>query len=163
MTRRTRARVIGIGNRWRGDDAAGLLAARRVRELASEEIEVTELEGEPIRMLDAFEEAGTVIVLDAVSSGSEPGTLHRVDAQAERLPARLGGPSTHALGLAETIELGRSLGSLPQRLVVYGIEGARFHMSDRVSPAVADAVEEAAAAAIGEVQGPALRSSRGSS
>ena len=33
-------RVIGIGNPLRGDDAVGLLAARRVRELADPEVEV---------------------------------------------------------------------------------------------------------------------------
>jgi hydrogenase maturation protease len=157
--------VIGVGNRWRSDDAAGLLAARRVRDLAPEAVEVTELEGEPVSLLDAFEGADAVLVIDAVSSGAAAGTVHRVDARAEPLPEPLAGPSTHLLGLAEAIELARALGRLPRLLVVYGIEGGRFEAGEGVSGPVAAAVEEAAAAVVDELRGrtPELRASPGPS
>jgi hydrogenase maturation protease len=143
--------VIGIGNRWRSDDAAGLLAARRVRELAPEAVVVSELEGEPVSVLDALEDAGEAIVIDAVSSGAVPGTVHRVDAGAERLPQAFAGPSTHTIGLADAIELGRALDRIPRRLVVYGIEGERFEEGEGLTPAVAEAIEEVAAEVRAEV------------
>ena len=58
---RGRARVsgerrlfIGIGNPLRGDDAAGLLAARALRERGAGGAEVRELEGEPVDLIDAW-------------------------------------------------------------------------------------------------------------
>jgi hydrogenase maturation protease len=48
------------------------------------------------------------------------------------------------MGAAEAIELARTLGRLPRRLVVYGIEGASFHPGAPLTPAVADAVKMAA-------------------
>jgi hydrogenase maturation protease len=145
---------IGIGNPLRGDDAAGLLAARALRGRGVEGIEVRELEGEPLDLIEAWEGAEAVVVADAVASGGEPGALHRVDATARPLPAALAGPSTHALGLAEAVELGRALGRLPRRLVVYGIEAARFEAGAEPGGAVRAAAERVADAAARELLEP---------
>jgi hydrogenase maturation protease len=75
-------------------------------------------------------------VLDAVSSGAEPGTIHRLDALAAQLPAELFRGSTHALGVAEAVELGRALDRLPERMLVLGIEGKRFDAGAGLSPEV---------------------------
>ena len=147
---------VGIGNPMRGDDAAGLLVATRLRELSPPGLRVIELEGEPIDLIEAFGGAPAVIVADAVSSGAEPGTVHRFDAAAAPLPAALAAHSTHALGLAEAVELARALGRLPERLTVLGIEGARFEAGARPLPQVeraAAAVAEELAAAAGAAPG----------
>jgi hydrogenase maturation protease len=143
---------LGIGNPMRGDDAAGLLAARALRERGGDGIEVRELEGEPVDLIEAWEGAGLVVVADAVTSGGEPGEVRRIDAGAGPLPAALAGPSTHLLGLSEAIELGRALGRLPDRLVVYGIEGKRFEAGAERSAAVLAAAEWVADAALAELR-----------
>jgi hydrogenase maturation protease len=131
---RGRALVIGVGNAACGDDAAGLLAARRLGGL--------EHEGDPLALLDLWESAEVALVIDAVSSGAEPGTIHRFDAIAGPLPARMrSSTSTHAVGLGEAIELARALGRLPGQLIVYGIEGTRFGAGTALTPAVAAAVD----------------------
>jgi hydrogenase maturation protease len=53
------------------------------------------------------------------------------------------GVSSHAVGLAEVIELGRVLKQLPPHLSVVGIEGADFRPGAGLSPAVARAVPKA--------------------
>ncbi len=142
---------LGLGNPLRGDDAAGLLAARSLLRRGADGIEVRELEGEPIDLIEAWEGAEAVVVADAVVSGAEPGLVHRFDAAAAPLPAALAGPSTHALGLAEAVELGRALERLPRRLVVFGIEAARFEPGAAAGAAVLDAAERVAAAAPAEL------------
>jgi hydrogenase maturation protease len=129
-----RALVIGLGNAARRDDAAGLIAARRLGGL--------EHEGDPLALLDLWDGAGLAVVIDAVRSGAEPGTIHRFDAGHAPLPAPLrGSTSTHAVGLGEAIELARTLGRLPARLVVYGIEGERFDAGAELTPPVSAAVD----------------------
>jgi hydrogenase maturation protease len=141
----SRVVVIGIGSSTRGDDAAGLLAARR--------LDAFEHEGDPLGLLDVWRDAAAVVVIDAVRSGAEAGTVHRFDASRGPLPAPLrGSSSTHALGLAEAIELGRALDRLPERVIVYGIEGERFEAGAALTPAVAAAVEAVAAAVRREAQ-----------
>jgi hydrogenase maturation protease len=143
-------RVIGIGNPLRGDDAVGLLAARRVRELADPEVEVLELEGEPARLIDAWQGARLVVVVDAVKSGAPGGAVMRFDATAGPLPPSLSATSTHALGLGDAVEIARALDRLPERLIVFGVEGTRFQAGSDLSPAVAAAVQAVAEAVLRE-------------
>ena len=116
--------VIGLGNAWRGDDGAGPAVARGLLDEVPARVLVHE--GEPIGLIEEWAGADEVIVVDAVCSGAPPGTIHRLDPLAEPMPAALSHGSTHAFGLAETIELARALDRLPPRLTVYGIEGERF-------------------------------------
>lgn len=144
--------VVGVGNTLRGDDAAGLEAARRLRDLLPPEVRVVQSDGEPSRLLDAWEGADAVVILDAVSSEGSPGAVHRLDASSEPLPARLFGASTHELGVGEAIELARALGRLPERVVVFGVEGADFGARDELSPEAARGVAEAVAAVAKELE-----------
>ena len=77
---------VGIGNPIRGDDAAGLIVAARLRDLAPPGLVVIELDGEPIDLIDSFGGERAVIVADAVRSGGEPGFVHRFDAGAGPAP-----------------------------------------------------------------------------
>jgi hydrogenase maturation protease len=144
-------RVIGVGNRWRSDDAVGLAVATLVRERAPE-LDVIEREGEPVALLDAFDGVDAVVLVDAVSSGAEPGTVHRLNAAVDRLPEELFRHSTHHLGLAEAVELARALGTLPREAIVVGVEGASWSAGDGLSPEVASAVPQAASAVLEEVE-----------
>jgi hydrogenase maturation protease len=145
--------VIGVGNPWRGDDAAGLAVARLLRGTVSPEVDVLEREGEPTGLVDAWEGADAVWLVDAVVSGATPGTVHRLDASAQALPAELASASTHHLGIAEAVELARALGRLPARVVFYGIEAAGAEPGNELSPEVEAAVEQVAAALREEVVG----------
>jgi hydrogenase maturation protease len=120
-----------VGNAWRGDDAAGLVVARRLGGLGHE--------GDAVGLLDAWAGAAHAVVVDAAASGAPPGTIHRFDAAAP-LPAHALRSSTHAFGVADAVELARSLGRLPARLDVYAIEGADFTLGAGLSPPVARAV-----------------------
>jgi hydrogenase maturation protease len=133
--------VIGIGNADRGDDAAGLAVARRVRAAtAPREVTVAELIGDQLGLLDAWDGVKEVYVVDAVCSGGAPGTVYRFDG-AQPLDARFRHRGTHTLSIADVIELARALGRLPARLTGYGIEGAAFEIGAGLSPEVAAAVE----------------------
>jgi hydrogenase maturation protease len=129
--------VVGLGNAWRGDDGAGPAVARAL----GDDPRVLVHEGEPLGLIEAWAGAEEVILVDAVSSGAPAGTVHRLDPLAVPLPAPLARGSTHAFGLANTLELARTLERLPPRLTVYGIEGACFSTGDALSPAVRAAVE----------------------
>lgn len=137
MTRRV---VIGVGNAYRGDDGAGLAVVERLRGRVPDGVEVVGFEQEPTRLMDAWDGADAVVVVDAVASGGEPGTLHRFDASADAVPARVFRSSTHAFGVGDAVEIARALGTLPRRVLVYGIEGADFDAREGLSPRVEAAV-----------------------
>ena len=141
-TSKARVVVIGVGNPYRRDDAAGLVIAQRLRPKAPGHVTVMEHEGEPTALLEAWRDARAVVLIDAVFSGAEAGTIHRLDAQAARIPQELFRYSTHAVSVAEAIELARVLGQLPPKLLVYGIEGKDFSAGVGLSPEVEGRVAE---------------------
>jgi hydrogenase maturation protease len=147
----TRQVIVAIGNAYRRDDGVGLAVAERVRGRLPSSVEIVECEQEPSRLIDAWDGASTAVVVDAVDSGSIPGSVHRFDAGSRPIPERLFRSSTHAFGLGETIELARALGKLPERVIVYGVEGAIFDAGEGLSAEVAAAVEETASAVLADV------------
>ena len=143
--------LIGVGNAYREDDGAGLAVIERLRGVVPEGIEIVPCEDEPSRLIDAWHGASAAVVVDAVSSGAAPGTLHRFDASEAAVPSRVFRSSTHAFGVGEAIELARALGKLPPRIVVYGIEGAAFGGGVSLSPPVEAAVRPATDAVLADL------------
>jgi hydrogenase maturation protease len=115
--------IIGIGNEYRRDDAVGLIVACRLREMLSEHVTIIEQSGEGAALMKAWKDAQTVIIIDAVHSGAEPGTIFRFESHQQPIPSQFFHYSTHAFSVAEAIELARALNQLPPRLVIFGIEG----------------------------------------
>ena len=136
--------MIGIGHRFRGDDAAGPEVADRVTALAPLGVAVLEHHGEGSDLMERWQGYAVVALVDAMRSGAPIGTIRRFDG-AEPLPAPWFPNSSHLFGVAQAIELARTLDRLPPKLLVWGIEGARFDLGAGLSPAVAQAVETVAA------------------
>lgn len=134
--------IIGIGNAYRGDDAVGLHVAHCLKQQAHDRVHVIEESGDGAALMECWKDADTVILIDAVYSGAKPGTIHRLNAHAQPVPANFFHYSTHAFGVAEAIELARALNQLPSRLVVYGIEGKCFETGVGLSSEVEKAALE---------------------
>jgi hydrogenase maturation protease len=149
--RRTPLRVIGVGNAFRTDDAVGLAVTRTLAGTLPDDVDVLEREGEPTSLIDAWEDADAVWLVDAVSSDSVPGTISRIDGAAQTVPPGFARSSTHHFGLPEAVELARAIGRLPARLIIYGIEGANFAAGETLSPDVRAAVDPVADAIRAEV------------
>jgi hydrogenase maturation protease len=137
--------VIGVGNPLRGDDAAGVQAAKLIRDRNHPSICVIEHDGEGASLMEVWTGAQMVIVVDAASSDSPPGTIYRFDATQHPLPGKLFQRSTHAFGLHEAVELSRALNRLPRRLIIYGIRVKSLEiaasLSDEVGKSVCEVVE----------------------
>jgi hydrogenase maturation protease len=142
------AAAVCLGSLFRGDDAVGPLAAERLRAAGGTVLDCAD---DPTRLLDLWDGYDTVVVVDAVRSGAPPGTLHRRDAGDGPLPEDVGLASTHAVGIADALELARALGRAPRRVVVVGVEAASFATGTTLSPAVAAAMDDLVAAALEEL------------
>jgi hydrogenase maturation protease len=138
------ALIIGLGNEYRSDDAVGRVVARKLHAESLDGVRILEETGEGATLIEAWRGADFVILIDAVHSGGEPGAIYRIEAHAEEIPRSFFHYSTHAFSVSEAVELARALGQLPQRLVVYGIEGKNFVSGIGLSPEIETAAEETA-------------------
>jgi hydrogenase maturation protease len=127
----------------RGDDEAGLVAARILRDGTPERLTVLEHDGDPATLIDAWAGADAVFVIDAVSSGAPPGSLRVIDARSSALSGELFRHSTHSFGLAEAVELSKALGNLPAAFWIFGVEGNDFRLGSAPSAEVIRGVNAA--------------------
>lgn len=136
--------VIGVGNRFRGDDGVGLEVVSRLSDLGLDpRIEVRAHEGEGVGLIDLWDGADAAVLVDCMRSGARAGTVRRIDAGSEATPVPLRGTSSHATGVGEAIALARVLGRLPRTVIAYGVEGTSFETGAELSRAVAGAIDPA--------------------
>lgn len=126
--------LMGIGNRWRADDAAGPEVASRLagRSLAR----CIDAGDAPERHLGEAVEArpDAVLLVDSVDFGGAPGEVAVF--ALEDLPARLG--TTHDVSLAVLMRYLRAMTRAD--ILLLGIQPATTHFGGRMSAAVSDAV-----------------------
>ena len=150
-TQKPQLLVIGVGNPYRGDDAAGLLVAGVLKDMGLDSSMIVQQSGEGSALMETWKGAEAVILIDAVSSGGAPGEIHRLEPVLQPLPAQMFHSSTHAFSLPDAIEMARALNELPPRLLLFGIEGRNFQAGAELSPEVSAAVPQVAKQVVKEV------------
>ncbi len=129
----------------RGDDGAGPAVAERLRLLGPlPAVTISEHWGEGSALMQEWEHAARVVVVDAARSGSAPGNIHRYDAVLRPIPAQNRFSSSHRFGVSEAVEMARVLECLPAQLHLIAIEGVDFALGRPLTPRVAGAVQEVA-------------------
>jgi hydrogenase maturation protease len=114
----------------------------RLNDIAPKLDRQKEESGEGGALMEAWNDADFVVLVDAVESGGLPGTIRRMDARTTGIPSELFHYSAHGFGVSEAIELARALKRLPARLIVYGIEGGSFGLGAELTPEVNAAADE---------------------
>jgi hydrogenase maturation protease len=141
-------RVLGCGNLLMGNDGIGL----RVVEI----LQKTELKGEDLDLVDAgvcgldllnyFDGAKKVIIVDAVLANSPVGSVHRLDGRdiikSTEEPLNL--VSGHDLTITDVLRIGEHVQTLPE-IVVIGIEIGTIvtEATLEITPEVLEGVDEA--------------------
>lgn len=134
--------VQGVGNEWRGDDAVGILLARRLAARALPGVEVETAPPDGAALMERWTGRRRVVLIDAVYSGAPPGSTWRLDARRDPVPASWRLCSSHQFGVVEALALARRLGRLPPRMTLYGIEGEQFSLGQGLSAPVKQAMDE---------------------
>ncbi len=139
--RNNRVLLAGFGNEFRGDDGVGIFIARGIEKRDWSGVTVLRYQGEGLDIIEKWQGFEAVVLVDAVSSGGPPGTVHRIQIPEQELSSHFQGCSTHAFSIAQTIALAKTLKRLPSRLIIYGIEGASFEMGSGLSSDVKEAAQ----------------------
>jgi len=148
--------VIGLGNPEAGDDAVGLLSVQLARPELTElpGVEIVQA-GAGVHVIDLLQGIEAAVVVDAIRAplgGRAPGTVVRVEAGPEGLPAEASSSlSSHGFGIAEAVGLAAALGEVP--LVVFiGVEVAELTAGSPLSAPVEAALPALVAAVVEEAR-----------
>ncbi len=131
--------VIGVGNLLLTDEGVGVHA---IRELQKEKIPpgVELIDGgvAGIGLIDLFQGAEKLILIDAAEMALPPGTAVRftpeeIRSRADAEPPRF---SSHEVGLLEVLELVGALGQCPPEVVIIGIQPKEIAWGTDLTPDV---------------------------
>ncbi|MCU0494661.1 MAG: hydrogenase maturation protease [Chloroflexaceae bacterium] len=150
--------VLGMGNPILSDDGIGFCVAEAVRESLADAPDVAvgtaSLGG--LALMEAMLGYEHVILIDALlRPNPRPGAIHRLTLDDLRaLSPTEHSASPHDTSVVTALELGRQVGlPVPRDVVIYAVEVANvLDFSDRMTPAVAEAVPEVAEAVLQELQ-----------
>lgn len=144
--------VLGVGNLLLQDEGVGARAVDELARLYSFPAEVRLIEGGTagLSLLADITHADRLLVLDAVQTGRQPGTVVRLDGRS--IPAAIFGKvSAHQIGLGDILAAARLHGG-PSETVVLGVEPERTGLGVELSPSVRRALPKVVDAAIGQLE-----------
>jgi hydrogenase maturation protease len=136
-----RTLVIGLGNPLMGDDGVGLAALEQLRLEWDVPPDVELVDGGTwgMNLLPLLETADQVLLLDAIRTGSAPGTVTELvgDAVPRGFDHKF---SPHQIDLREVLALAMLRDTLPRNLAAIGVEPANVTMAIALSPEVEAAI-----------------------
>ena len=129
--------VIGLGSPLMADDGLGLVALGVLREQWAFDPPVELVDGGTwgMNLLPVIESAGRLLLVDAIDTGAEPGTV--VVLERDQLPIFLSTKiSPHQVDLQDVLSVAEFRGTLPRDTVAIGLQPARVEMSADLSPLI---------------------------
>ena len=147
--------VAGVGNIFRGDDAFGVEVVRElaVRALPKGVIVCDfGIRGHDLAytLLEAYD---GLILVDAISRGSEPGTLHALELEPTQWKNPPAAMLTHGIDLPNVFHLAKTLGANFPRLYLVGCEPAELGPEDEGVMGLSEPVRAAVEKAVAMVEG----------
>ena len=133
--------VVGIGNPYRGDDAAGWAVIDALEDKVNgARYPCSKQRGDIAELMDIFR------IIPSLFGRCLPAQMHLKDPGSasmrcsKPLPVENGQTSTHGLGVGQAVAFAKNLDQLPAKLIIYAIAGDQFADERGLSPAVAQAV-----------------------
>ncbi len=91
-------------------------------------------------LLDRFTPGELNVIIDAADMGLEPGDVAAFRPDEVRVKIKSDHLSMHGFGLGETFILAEELGTMPEKVLIVGVQPARIEINQGLSEPVAAAV-----------------------
>jgi hydrogenase maturation protease len=129
--------VLGLGNILLQDDGLGVrtLEQLKARYRLPQEVQVMDGGVLGLDLLPYLDKVAGLLIIDAVRTGQPPGSLVRLEDESISAALALK-VSSHQVGLQELLATSHFLGTLPPRVVLWGMEPTALEWSVDLSPLV---------------------------
>lgn len=114
--------VLGIGNRYVHDDAAGIELVEELRKLnLGDDVLLFDYSSLDLELLSYFKGSSRIVIVDALKAGGVPGTVskYRISNSTDPMSQL---PNIHEMQIHEVVDLARQSGVLSCPVIIIGIE-----------------------------------------
>ena len=147
-----RAVVLGIGNTILTDEAAGVRAAMALESAYQIPDNVQVIDGgtSGMEMIEDLSDLDLLIVIDVVKTGAAPGTVVKI--AGDDIPVFFRRKlSPHQIALPDVLASLELLGTMPQEIVVLGVEPVSLELGMEMTPTVAEQIPTLVDMAVAEL------------
>jgi len=137
-----RSLVIGVGNLLRTDDGVGIHVIKALSDLHPG-VDTLDAAMGSVEILEAMRGYDLAVIVDAIETGAEPGTVFRVNLTHGEEPPVV--THSHGTDLITTLQLGRQLygEEMPGEIILLAVEAEdTTTIGDEPTPRVRAAVQE---------------------
>ena len=139
--------VVGIGSPFRSDDIAGHLVIDLLNEKIGEKVVLKNVLGDPAELINIFSSFNSFYLIDACQNLD---SWQRIDLSKESIEDESAKTSTHGFGLSDSINMAKNLNLLPNKLILYALNGYNYEVGDTVSEKTLISVESVVEAILKE-------------
>jgi hydrogenase maturation protease len=147
-----RAVVLGIGNTILTDEAAGVRAAMALESAYQMPDNVQVIDGgtSGMEMIEDLSDLDFLIVIDVVKTGAAPGTVVKI--AGDDIPVFFRRKlSPHQIALPDVLASLELLGTMPQEIVVLGVEPVSLELGMEMTSTVAERIPTLVDMAVAEL------------
>ena len=137
-----RTLVIGIGNLLRTDDGVGIHLINKLNERFPG-LDTLDAAMGSIEIIEAMRGYGRAVIVDAIETGVEPGTIYRVNLTGGEKPPAI--THSHGADILTILQLGNQLygDEMPKEIILLAIEAEdTMTISDKLTSRVQEAIEK---------------------
>lgn len=135
--------VLGLGNILMNDDGAGVIVARELKKVLSDNENLKILDGGTLGLdlLGYIDWADKLIIADAVDMGFEPGTVIKAEGD-DIHPIFESKLSPHQMGLKDILLAAELSGKLPDEIVLFGVQIRNIQMEMTLSKEISEKIDK---------------------
>jgi len=145
-----RVLILGIGNILLKDEGVGVHVAQQLYKYdLPDNVEVTDGGTTALDILLSQESLHKLVVIDAIRAGKKPGTIVKLKIRNLKFEIPVDGQSQlslHQLDLLDAIAVAKKMDTLPEEIVVIGVEPAEIdlglELTDKVAQSIPQVIEQ---------------------
>lgn len=144
--------IIGLGNPLRGDDGVGVRVAQvlAMKDLPSG-VEVVDGGTQGLGIVHLMEGHQRAVLVDAAEIGEAPGQFIRFTLEEAHPTGEDEHLSVHGAGLRDALLLAEALKTLPDKVIIFGVQPANLTWEDSLSSEVEAALPALVEAVMAEI------------
>ncbi|MCP4292577.1 MAG: hydrogenase maturation protease [bacterium] len=130
-------KIFAVGNSFYGDDGVGVAVLERIREANTfPGAELFDASTDALALLDKFTPGELNVIIDAAEMGLEPGEVAAFKPDEVKVKIQSDHLSMHGFGLGETFQMAERLGTMPEKVLIVGVQPARIEINQGLSEPV---------------------------
>lgn len=128
--------IVTVGNSLRGDDGIASALCENLPETVLSDVCLFNLGTYTSYLSECLKGHKAAIIIDSTCDGMSPGSVSIIDLHALLEGPNLNINSSHGFSVADELKLAKQLGSLPNRLIFFGVEIGQVNWKETISPAL---------------------------